>query len=180
MSQISDENAWFQFTRDLQEEWSLLDLPDLSFVLFPCVSTSFPQPMVVLTPGGGGGQMRRGKQVGKIVPGLQSEAEQAPARMRGPGWATCCPSAEEALPVHIYCTHNFILGGGHHSSGHSLEKVYRGPTPVFSGIQFTFKGTIPTIFIWQTLKRLSSSSISSILLYGYTITYLFTPLLIDI
>ena len=30
------------------------------------------------------------------------------------------------------------------------------------------------------LKRLSSSSSSSILLYGYTITYLFTPLLIDI
>ena len=62
------------------------------------------------------------------------------------------PSAEEALPVHIYCTQNFILGGGHHSSGHTLGRVYSGPTPVFSGIQFTFKGTIPTIFIWQTLK----------------------------
>lgn len=90
MSQISDENAWSQFTCDLQAEQSLLALPDLSFVLFPCVSTSFPQPMVVLTPGGGGGQMRRRKRVGKMVPGLQSEAEQAPARMRGPGWAACC------------------------------------------------------------------------------------------
>ena len=150
MSQISDENAWSQFTCDLQAEQSLLALPDLSFVFFPCVFTSFPQPMVVLTPGGGGGQMRRRKRVGKMVPGLQSEAEQAPARMRGPGWAACCRLQRKLC----LCTSIVprTSSWGHHSSGHTLGRVYSSPTPVFSGIQFTFKGTIPTIFIWQTLK----------------------------
>lgn len=56
--------------------------------------------------------MRRRKRVGKGSPlGFSQEAERAPARMRGPGWATLL-SAEEALPVRIYCTQNFILGEG--------------------------------------------------------------------
>lgn len=143
MSQISDENAWSQFTCDLQAEQSLLALPDLSFVLFPCVSTSFPQPMVVLTPGGGGGQMRRRKRVGKMVPWASVRGRAGSCTHAWSRLGHLLPSAEEALPVRIYCTQNFILGGGYHSSGHTLGRVYSGPTPVFSGIQFTFKGTIP-------------------------------------